>query len=40
MSKALRWQMAFATTNTANPTFYRVDIYDEQDGTWSGITQL
>ena len=32
--------MAFATTNTANPTFYRVDIYDEQDGTWSGIAQL
>lgn len=37
MSKAIRWQVPFASISG---TKYRVDIYDEQDGTWSGITQL
>ena len=37
MSKAVRWQVKFASISG---TKYSVDIYDEQDGTWSGITQL
>lgn len=37
MSKAVRWQMPFASLSGQK---YRVDIYDEQDGSWSGITQL
>ena len=37
MSKAIRWQVPFASISG---TKYRVDIYDEQDGTWSGITQM
>lgn len=42
MSKAIRWQLHFheAKPDSKNPKHYRVDIYDEQDGTWSGITQL
>ena len=42
MSKAIRWQLHFheAKPDSQNPKHYRVDIYDEQDGTWSGITQL
>ena len=37
MSKAVRWRVPFLSING---TQYRVDIYDEQDGSWSGITQL
>ena len=42
MSKAIRWQLHFheSKPDSQNPKHYRVDIYDEQDGTWSGITQL
>ena len=42
MSKAIRWQIHFHEAKPAseNPKHYRVDIYDEQDGSWSGITQL
>ena len=37
MSKAVRWQVPFANLSGQQ---YRIDIYDEQDGSWSGITQL
>ena len=37
MSKAIRWQVPFASISG---TQYRVDIYDEDDGTWSGVTTL
>lgn len=37
MSKQVRWRVPFVSISG---THYRVDIYDEQDGTWSGITQL
>ena len=37
MSKQVRWQVPFVSRLG---TAYRVDIYDEDDGTWSGITQL
>lgn len=40
MSKEIRWQVRFSTADVNNPTLYRVDIYDEQDGSWSGITQV
>ena len=42
MSKAIRWQLFFAEDkpDDQNPKHYRVDIYDEQDGSWSGITEL
>ena len=42
MSKAVRWRMFFAEAKPTdqNPKHYRVDIYAEQDGTWSGITEL
>ena len=42
MSKAIRWQIHFHEAKPAseNPKHYRVDIYDEQDGSWSGVTQL
>ena len=37
MSKEIRWQIPFVSLQG---THYRIDIYDEQDGSWSGITQL
>ena len=37
MSKQVRWQIPFVSRLG---TAYRVDIYDEQDGSWSGITEL
>ena len=37
MSKQVRWQIPFVSRLG---TAYRVDIYDEQDGSWSGVTQL
>ena len=37
MSKAVRWRVPFVSISG---TQYRVDIYDEQDGSWSGITEL
>lgn len=37
MSKQVRWQVPFVSRLG---TAYRVDIYDEQDGSWSGVTQL
>lgn len=37
MAKAVRWQIPFVSLEG---TKYRVDIYDEQDGSWSGITTL
>lgn len=37
MSKAIRWQIPFADINGNH---YRVDIYDEADGTWSAVTTL
>lgn len=37
MSKQIRWQIPFVSRLG---TAYRVDIYDEQDGSWSGVTQL
>ena len=42
MSKAIRWQLHFheAKPDSKNPKHYRVYIYDEQDGSWSGVTQL
>ena len=42
MSKAIRWQLFFAEDkpDDQNPKHYRVDIYDEQDGSLSGITEL
>lgn len=37
MSKQVRWQVPFVSRLG---TAYRVDIYDEQDGSWSGVMQL
>lgn len=37
MSKQVRWQIPFVSRLG---TAYRVDIYDEQDGSWSSVTQL
>ena len=38
MAKAVRWQIPFVSS--IEQTQYRIDIYDEQDGTWSGVTTL
>lgn len=38
MAKAVRWQIPFVSS--IEKTQYRIDIYDEQDGTWSGVTTL
>lgn len=38
MAKAIRWQIPFVSS--IEETQYRIDIYDEQDGTWSGVTTL
>ena len=38
MSKAVRWKIEFVSN--IEKTKYRIDIYAEQDGTWSGVTQL
>lgn len=35
--KAIRWQIPFASIGG---THYRIDIYDEQDGSWSGVQTL
>ena len=32
--------MGFVTNDIQNPTHYRVEIYDENDGSWSGVTNL
>ena len=40
MSKAIRWQVQFVTNSVQSPQKYCINIYDEQDGSWSGITQL
>ena len=40
MAKAIRWQVPFCSNDPTNPTYYRIDIYADDDGTWSGITQL
>ena len=40
MAKAIRWQVPFCTNDPTNPTYYRIDIYADQDGTWSDIMQL
>ena len=37
MSKQVRWQIPFVSRLG---TAYRVDIYDEQDGSWSGVQTL
>lgn len=37
MAKNIRWQIPFVSIQGIH---YRVDIYDEQDGSWSGVTQL
>ena len=37
MAKNIRWQIPFVSIQGVH---YRVDIYDEQDGSWSGITEL
>ena len=37
MSKAIRWQIPFVSIGG---THYRIDIYDEQDGSWSGAQTL
>lgn len=38
MAKAVRWQIPFVSS--IEKTQYRIDIYDEQDGTWLGVTTL
>lgn len=38
MAKAVRWQIPFVSS--IEKTQYRIDIYDEQNGTWSGVTTL
>ena len=38
MAKAVRWKIEFVSN--IEKTKYRIDIYAEQDGTWSGVTQL
>lgn len=38
MAKAVRWQIPFVSS--IEKTQYRIDIYDGQDGTWSGVTTL
>ena len=35
--KAIRWQIPFVSVGG---THYRIDIYDEQDGSWSGVQTL
>ena len=40
MAKAIKWQIEFQTNDPASPTSYRIDIYAEDDGSWSGITEL
>ena len=37
MAKAIRWQIPFVSISG---TQYRLDIYADNDGSWSGITQL
>ena len=37
MAKAIRWQIPFVSIGG---TKYRIDIYDEADGSWNGITTL
>lgn len=37
MAKAIRWQIPFVSLSG---TQYRLDIYADNDGSWSGITQL
>jgi hypothetical protein len=38
MAKSLRWQIPFQSSVTK--TDYVISIYDENDGSWSGVTQL
>lgn len=42
MNKAIRWQIYFVECKPdyENPKHYCIDIYDEDDGSWSGITEL
>ena len=37
MNKQVRWQIPFVSIGG---THYRIDIYDEQDGSWSGVKTL
>jgi len=34
MAKAVKWQIPFSTADVQNPTYYRIDIYADDDGSW------